>query len=738
MSPGVANDIPVPAPESGVRRPLGLTRDRELTALVGLVFFALCLRLPLLALLPANLTQGEGQQLAAALSLLARHWPTSDAAPGLGPGLSAYVEAACLALLGAHAAAARLPAALVGALCLVQFYLLARLRCRPLAALGAGALLAASVWSLSLSRAASGETWVVLYALLTAGALARAERAERPLYAWACAGAWLGLALLEPPGGRWLAAALAAYFIVHVYVRRVQPSQALARGAAAVAAASAVFLVLQFSHPGGPETALAAALGAPVGPDGQSLPVRLLNALRTFLLIDGSTLTNQQLSPPSRPLFDTITALLYLAGLVSAGRRWRETALWWCFLLVPVAASALFDRAAVDLASVTVALPFAYLFAALALDRLLALPPARVGLLQLAALALLPGAAVVNAADYYRWQTLPATAQARQPALPVEDVPAWADAQAAALRGGPLAPTVAEWQRQRGRFLPPPTPAPAGPPRRPTPAAATPLAAQLLLRIGDPEELLVPRGVALAQNGDVLVADSVLRRVQRFDKGGRFLGSLPGEFIEPFDLAVGPGGEIYVLDPQLGTVLKFAADGTPAGVLGDNLGMYRPRGIGLDRAGNLYVADTGRDRVLVLSPQGQVMLTIKGVDVPFQQPTDVTVDDEGNVYIADPVEQRLLKLGPDGGFIRDWGISAADTLDSPHLAMTPMGEVVVSDPAQHRLVIFSPDGQILRALTSTEGEGALKTPLGLAVNPEGNVYVADKGDACVKKYGWER
>ena len=724
------------------RRGVGLMSDPELIAVAGLLLFALCLRLPLLASLPASFSEGEARLLAAALSLLVGLWPLPEGAAGAGPGLSVSVEALSVGLLGANAAAARLPAAVVGALAVLPFYRLARGHCRPLVALGASTLLAASVWSLSFSRAASGSIWVVLYALLAAGALARAGRAGRPYFAWALAGALAGLALLEPPGGRWLALALAACFAVAVhraiFARRERLAPTLAAGGLALAAALGVVLAYQIPHPGGPAAALGAALGPAPGQDLQSLPVRLVNALRAFVLVDGSALANPQATPPGRPLFDTVTAALYLGGTALAVRRWREVSLYWCFLLTPVAASVLFDGAAVDPARAAAALPFAYLFVALALERLLALPPARFGALQLAALALLLGAVAVNVADYYRWQLQPGASQDRQPALRIEDVPIWAAAQMASLRGGPVAPTVAEWQRQRGGYVPAITPPPTQPRPRPTAAPAPPRPAELLLRVDQPDLLSVPRGVAVTASGELLVADGALRRVQRFDDQGAFLGSLPGDFAEPFDVAIAPTGEIYVLDPQLGVVFKFDGDGAPAGTIGGQLGTYRPRGLGLDRAGNVYVADTGRDRVLVLSPEGELLRTVDKTNARFQQPTDAAVDEAGNLYVVDPTEQLLLKFGPDGGLLLDWGISSTNTIDSPHLAVTPLGEIVVTDPAQHGLVVFGPDGQPLGTLALASVEGALETPVGVAIDAEGNIYVADKGDGSVKKYRWER
>ncbi len=705
-----------------------------MVAAAALIIVALALRLPLLAGLPTAFTAGEGERLAAALALAAGQWPAALGSPG--PGLSLYVEGASLRLLGFDAVAARLPAALAGVGAVVAFYLLSRTLYRPLPTLAVSLLYATEVWALATSRSAYGYVWAQLLALLAAWAVARALADAHPLRWWALAGALGGLTAFESAGGRWLVVALLLYTSIQVYRRPKAGQRSVLLGALLALVAGAIICVIWvLPYPAGPLAGLSAAFGGSAvdGGEVQSLAVRLANVVRALALVDGAAVVDSPLLPAGRALFGAVPGLLVLGGLYLSLRQ-RSQAMPAGLLFVPLLASAFLTAAAVDVGDVAVALPFAYLFAATGLEWLLALPSARFGSAQLLVLALVGLSALLNVADYVRWQTDPRAAQARQPALLAVELPVWAEAQLSARQSGNAGLSVAEWQRARGRYLPTPVPGPTPTAARPTPAPVVPLAISLLLRLGQAGELTAPRAVAVVPNGDILVADSAAKRVLRYSGQGNLLGELPGQFAEPFDLAVSPAGEVYVLDSDLGTVFKFDPAGNLTGVVGGGLGTYKPRGLGLDGQGRLYIADTGRDRVLVLGPDGKLLRQIDKTQTPFQQPTDVAVDGTGNLYVAVPMEGRLLKFDANGRYLGDWGLTVTNTIDAPHPAFTPDGVLVVSDPGQRRVLLLSSDGLPVGAL-APGGEGLLRLPVGVTSDGLGNIFVADKGDASVKKYG---
>src|SRR5262249_48890179 len=130
-------------------------------------------------------------------------------------------------------------------------------------------------------------------------------------------------------------------------------------------------------------------------------------------------------------------------------------------------------------------------------------------------------------------------------------------------------------------------------------------------------------------------------------------------------------GNLYVADQSNHTIRKITPDGvvsTLAGTAGmngsaDGTGpdarFSFPAGVAVDRAGNLYVADTGNTTLRKITPDG-VVSTLAGAagmvggadgtgpDARFASPTGVAVDGDGNVYVADAFNDTLRKVTPDG------------------------------------------------------------------------------------------
>ncbi len=178
-----------------------------------------------------------------------------------------------------------------------------------------------------------------------------------------------------------------------------------------------------------------------------------------------------------------------------------------------------------------------------------------------------------------------------------------------------------------------------------------------------------PRAVAIAPNGDRVIADTNNHRIVVLNRGRRVpadvwrllqrltdqattpcldpdgdgpLVSGDGQFFEPWGVAVDPAGDIYVADTWNGRIQVFDAEGaflrkwgafaSTNGELGDPLALFGPRGLAIDLDGNLLVADTGNKRIVRFSPIGEALGQIGGGGViagRFEEPTDVDVDPTG-------------------------------------------------------------------------------------------------------------
>ncbi len=146
-----------------------------------------------------------------------------------------------------------------------------------------------------------------------------------------------------------------------------------------------------------------------------------------------------------------------------------------------------------------------------------------------------------------------------------------------------------------------------------------------------------------------------------------------------------------------------------------------PQAIATDSAGNIFVADTGNDRIEKFSPNGDFVTSIG----EFEAPNGIAIDRAGNIYVAEiGSKHRIKKLGPDGSFVVAW----APALYGPRrIAIGPDNSLYVVDSGRNRIVKFSPNGQIVASWGSEgSGDGQFTGLSSVAVDPTANrVYVAD-------------
>ncbi len=266
-----------------------------------------------------------------------------------------------------------------------------------------------------------------------------------------------------------------------------------------------------------------------------------------------------------------------------------------------------------------------------------------------------------------------------------------------------------------------------------------------------------PRGIAVAPDGSLYVADTRNHRIQHLASDGKVLhvwgayGSLdnggpdaapPGTFNEPWDVAVGPDGSVYVADTWNHRIQKFTAEGkfvTMWGVFGNDenpMMLWGPRAVAVDAEGRVFVADTGNKRIVIYDadghPLGQFGRGGAGVG-EFAEPVGLAVDAQGNVYVADTWNQRVQVFAPssDGVFapVRTWPVAgwygqSAD--NKPYLAVGADGHVFVGDPEGYRVLEFDAEGALVRWWgqwgAPPSGMGLVG---GLAADGHGGLWVAD-------------
>jgi DNA-binding beta-propeller fold protein YncE len=279
----------------------------------------------------------------------------------------------------------------------------------------------------------------------------------------------------------------------------------------------------------------------------------------------------------------------------------------------------------------------------------------------------------------------------------------------------------------------------------------------------EPGQFNAPRGIAFAPDGSFYVADSRNHRIQHLSADGEFIkawgtfadlsaGNAPiGTLNEPWGVAVGPDGSVYVTDTWNHRVQKFGPDGTPIkmwGVFGtaETPGaLYGPRGIAVDSQGKVYVADTGNKRIVVFDSNGAILTQFgtEGFDAgQFSEPVDVKVDLAGNVYVTDTWNQRVQMLSSADSLtylpVKEWPISGwlSQSLDNkPYIAVAPDGHVFVTDPEGYRIIEFDGDTQFVRVWGDFGADNeTFGLPSGIAIDAEGNIWVTDAGNNRVMRF----
>lgn len=283
------------------------------------------------------------------------------------------------------------------------------------------------------------------------------------------------------------------------------------------------------------------------------------------------------------------------------------------------------------------------------------------------------------------------------------------------------------------------------------------LSKMLVQRLGTPlltlENLEGPCGVAVNEDGEVMVAEGCADRISVFSQNGKKLrsfgkcGTGMGEFSCPCELDIDGEGNILVVDGSNRRIQKFTSNGKFLASVGESgfgvLQFSEPDGIAVHPTnGMIYVVDNNTHRIQILNPDLSFskMFGKEGSGKGYlHYPWGVACSCEGEVYVTDSGNCCIQVFSSDGQFLREFGEMGVDDGElrwPTGISVSADGCIVyVSDYGNHRVSVFSSEGLFLKSI-GKKGKhcGEFGNIRGVNVDRNGLVYVCDTDNNRVVLY----
>ena len=308
-------------------------------------------------------------------------------------------------------------------------------------------------------------------------------------------------------------------------------------------------------------------------------------------------------------------------------------------------------------------------------------------------------------------------------------------------------------------------------------------------------ELWAPAGMATDSAGDVFIADYFNYRVRRIGPDGT-ISTLAGsgtndnrgdggpatssQLVQPKAVAVDSSGNLYIADTFGNTVRKVTPAGTITTVAGTGVRGYSgdgglataaqlngPRGLAVDSSGDVYIADTGNQRVREVTTDGKIA-TFAGTGAPgfsgdgaapglaqLSSPCGLALDSSGNLFIVDLGNNVVREVSSsiiltvagayNAGYFGDGSAATSALLNSPaSVAVDSSGNLYIADYYNHairKVTVATKDISTVagNGTAGYSGDGSAATsaqlflPWGVALDSSGDIFIGDSGNNVIRE-----
>jgi sugar lactone lactonase YvrE len=266
-------------------------------------------------------------------------------------------------------------------------------------------------------------------------------------------------------------------------------------------------------------------------------------------------------------------------------------------------------------------------------------------------------------------------------------------------------------------------------------------------------------GIAIDKNGNIYVADRPNAKIRKITPAG-VVSTYADNAVGTTGVAVDGAGNVYYTELEDGLIKKISPAGVVTtfaggghGISKDGLGtaafLGDPYDITIDKAGNLYVSDEGDALIRKITPAGLVTtlagslsssyppsaINGQGAAATFSSPTGIAVGASGNIYVAD-LRNNMIRKITSGGLVStlagsgkagsDDGLGTAASFNSPTgVAVDQNGNVYVADQDNDMIRKISAEGMVTTIVRKTNSN--LRLPADLVLNANGDIYFTNNG-----------